>query len=110
MAKAGQIAVAQIVAKDNHKVRLPRRHANAMAAQLAEGIAGLDGLETVMPVETNAVFVRLPLTDAAALQQTHVFAVWDSRASIVRWMTAFDTSPDDVDAFVRRITEVVRKG
>lgn len=83
------------------------RHANAMAARLARGIAGSEGLETVMPVETNAVFVRLPLTDAAALQETHVFAVWDSRTSVVRWMTAFDTAPDDVDAFVRRITAVV---
>lgn len=85
------------------------RHANTMAARLAQGIAGVEGVETVMPVETNAVFARIALADAASLQATHVFAVWDSRASIVRWMTAFDTTSEEVDAFARRIAEVVRK-
>lgn len=85
------------------------RHANAMAARLAQAIAGIDRVETVMPVETNAVFARIALADAASLQASHVFAVWDSRASIVRWMTAFDTTPEEVDAFARRIAEVVRK-
>jgi threonine aldolase len=29
--------------------------------------------------------------------------VWDERESVVRWMTAFDTSAADVDAFLDSI-------
>ena len=83
------------------------RHANAMAARLATGLDGLEGVEIVMPVETNAVFARVAAEHAAELQRTHVFAVWDSQESIIRWMTSFDTTPDDVDGFVRRIRAVV---
>jgi threonine aldolase len=84
------------------------RHANAMAARLAQGLDGIKGVEIVMPVETNAVFARMSLTHAAELQRTHVFAVWDSRESIVRWMTSFDTTAEDVDGFVLRISAVVQ--
>lgn len=83
-------------------------HANAMAARLARALDGIKGIEIVMPVETNAVFARLSPTHVAELQRTHVFAVWDSHESIVRWMTSFDTTPDDVDAFARRISAVVQ--
>jgi threonine aldolase len=84
------------------------RHANAMAARLAEGLHGLAGVEIVMPVETNAVFARLSPNYTAELERTHVFSVWDSQESIVRWMTAFDTTPEEVDAFARRISDVLR--
>jgi threonine aldolase len=33
--------------------------------------------------------------------------VWDEEASIVRWMAAFDTTEDDVDAFAAAIAEIV---
>jgi threonine aldolase len=39
----------------------------------------------------------------AALQHDWFFHVWNERESIVRWMTAFDTMQDDVDAFVASI-------
>lgn len=85
------------------------RHANAMAARLARALDGIKVVEIVVPVETNAVFARMPPTRIAELQRTHVFAVWDPHESIVRWMTSFDTTPDGVDAFARRISAVVQK-
>ena len=36
------------------------RHANAMAGRLAEGMAGLSGVELSHPVATNQIFARLP--------------------------------------------------
>jgi threonine aldolase len=33
--------------------------------------------------------------------------VWDEQDSVVRWMTAFDTTESDVDAFVSAIRTTV---
>ena len=75
-------------------------HANAMARLLAQGAATVDGVEIVHPVQANAVFARLPQRQIEALQQDWTFHVWDESESVVRWMTAFDTTEADVDAFL----------
>jgi threonine aldolase len=78
-------------------------HANSMARRLADGASTVDGVEIVYPVQANAVFARLLPHHIAALQHDWTFHVWDERESVVRWMTAFDTSESDVDAFVADI-------
>jgi threonine aldolase len=81
-------------------------HANAMASRLAAGLTGIPGVEVVYPVEADAVFARLPPRQIAELQQSWMFHVWDEPGSVVRWMTAFDTQPADVDAFLADIAAV----
>ncbi|PKL78376.1 MAG: threonine aldolase [Candidatus Melainabacteria bacterium HGW-Melainabacteria-1] len=81
------------------------RHANAMAQYLAKAIVDIPGVELAFEVESNAVFVRLPTALIAPLQAHRYFYVWDERAAIARWMTAFDTQTDDIDDFV----EVLRQ-
>ena len=78
-------------------------HANAMARRLAEGVSEVDGVEIVHPVQANAVFARLHPQHIAALQRDWTFHVWDERGSVVRWMTAFDTTEADVDTFLADI-------
>jgi threonine aldolase len=39
----------------------------------------------------------------AELQEQYAFYVWDEHACEVRWMTSFDTTPDDVDDFVAAV-------
>jgi threonine aldolase len=75
-------------------------HANAMAARLASGLAAIPGIELAYPVQSDAVFARLNPGHIAELQRDWTFHVWDESASIVRWMTAFDTQESDVDAFL----------
>jgi len=75
-------------------------HANAMARRLAEGIHGVPGVRLRQPVESNAVFASLDPAHIARLQQDWQFYVWDTTAQVVRWMTAYDTTEADVDAFV----------
>jgi len=82
------------------------RHANAMAARLAAGLAEMRGVEVVHPVEADAVFARLDDRHIAELQREWTFHVWDEEASVVRWMTAFDTKESDVDEFLRGIAAV----
>jgi threonine aldolase len=60
-------------------------------------------VEIVHPVQANAVFARLQPRHVAALQSDWTFHVWDWRDPVVRWMTAFDTSESDVDAFLADI-------
>jgi threonine aldolase len=78
-------------------------HANAMAARLAAGLADVPGIEIVYPVQSDAVFARLSPGRIADLQRDWTFHVWDEETSVVRWMTAFDTQPGDVDAFLSDI-------
>jgi threonine aldolase len=78
-------------------------HANAMARRLAGGAADVDGVEMVYPVQANAVFARLQPRHIEALQRDWTFHVWNEGDSVVRWMTAFDTSADDVDTFLADI-------
>lgn len=77
------------------------RHANATAARLADGVR--DVVEIVQPVESNAVFARLPADAVPALQEVSPFYVWDEARGIVRWMTAWDTTGEDVDAFAAAV-------
>jgi threonine aldolase len=79
------------------------RQANAMAQRLADGITGVPGVTLWQPVESNAVFAVLDPAHIARLQQDWHFYVWDDSAHVVRWMTAFDTTEADVDAFVADI-------
>ena len=78
-------------------------HANAMAARLASGLTAIPDVDVVYPVQADAVFARLNPEHIADLQRDWTFHVWDESASIVRWMTAFDTRESDVDAFLNDI-------
>ncbi len=84
-------------------------HANAMARRLADGAAAVDGVELAYPVQANAVFARLHPRHIAALQRDWIFHVWDEQASVVRWMTAFDTTEADVDMFLAAIRDAASR-
>jgi len=74
------------------------RHANAMAARLAAGLAALPGARLAHPAEANEVFAVLPEPAIAALQaagaQCHR---WAGEAGLVRFVAAFDTPAADVE-------------
>ena len=80
-------------------------HANAMARRLEESVRSIAGVEVVRPVESNAVFARLSKVATARLQERFHFYVWDEATGEVRWMTAFDTTEADVDAFATAISK-----
>jgi threonine aldolase len=77
-----------------------------MAARLAAGLADIPGVDVVQPVESDVVFASLRPEHVAELQRDWTFYVWDESASVVRWMTAFDTAEGDVDAFLADISVV----
>ena len=79
------------------------RKSNAMARRLAEALNGIPGVRLDQPVESNGVFAALDPALIAPLQREWNFHVWDDHDHVVRWMAAFDTTEEDVDAFVAGI-------
>lgn len=91
------------------------RHANAMTqrlrAALDAGLAdgSLAGLTFSQPSPANAIFAVLPNDIADRIRARVRFYDWDRAHGEVRWMTAWDTTPEDVDNFVAVIGEELRR-
>ncbi len=85
-------------------------HANAMARRLEAAVRDLPGLEIQRPVQANAVFAVLPGSVTARLQDRFRFYTWDEATGEVRWMTTFDTTEADIDAFSQAIREELAVG
>ncbi|MFC4532347.1 threonine aldolase family protein [Sphaerisporangium dianthi] len=81
------------------------RNANAMAARLAAAVGGIPGVTVTRAVEANAVFAVLPREVADRVRKRFRFYTWNEATGEVRWMTAFDTTEADVDAFAAAIAE-----
>ncbi|WP_433254954.1 threonine aldolase family protein [Streptosporangium sp. CA-135522] len=81
------------------------RNANAMAQRLAAAVREIPGVEVPRPVQANAVFAILSPEVTERLQKRFRFYVWNQATGEVRWMTAFDTTEADVDAFAAAIAE-----
>lgn len=82
-------------------------HANAMAARLAEGAAAVPGVEIAQVRGANEVFARIPVEHVAPLQQVADFYEWDASPGVVRWVTSFDTTVEDVDGFVAALRAIL---
>ncbi|MEQ1734921.1 MAG: low specificity L-threonine aldolase [Rhodoglobus sp.] len=81
-------------------------HANAMASRLRGALerelssGSITGLAFTQATQANAVFATLPAGVADRLRESFRFYDWNPATGEVRWMTAFDTTPDDIDAFL----------
>ena len=86
-------------------------HANAMAARLRGALEELvaagdaPGLSFSQATQANAVFAVLPNAAADRIRERYRFYDWDRAKGEVRWMTAFDTTEADIDAFVEAVRE-----
>ena len=86
------------------------RHANAMTQRLRAALEAesLPGLAFSLPSPANAIFATLPNDVADRIRERVRFYDWDRARGEVRWMTAWDTTPEDVDHFVAAIGEELR--
>ena len=82
------------------------RHANKMAKLLGEELIK-SGIDIVQPVEVNAVFAKLPKRIIEPLQKEMFFYVWNEDTNVVRLMTAFDTTEDDIKKFVELVKKYI---
>lgn len=88
-------------------------HANAMAARLRAALEALHaegkapGLTFTRETQANAVFASVPPQVSVELQSRVRFYDWDTSIGEVRWMTAFDTREDEVDAFANLVSKAL---
>ncbi len=82
-------------------------HANAMARLLADRLRDLDDVvQLAYPVEANAVFPILPAPAIEPLERERHFYMWDLQRSVARWMTAWDTTAQDVHDFADAVWRI----
>ena len=96
---------AQFIALLEHDLWLENaRHSNRMAVKLAEGLQQIEGVQLLHPVQSNAVFARLPEGVADKARAQFAFYDWD-QSGTVRLMCSFDTQPAHVDTLL----DIIRK-
>jgi len=81
------------------------RAANAVAARLAEGLAALPGVQILMPVQANEVFVAMPPALVSRLRAAgYEFYDWPAPAGVtdpvVRLVAAYDMRLEDAEGFL----------
>ena len=81
-------------------------HANAMALRLYEALVDIESLQLVRPA-VNSLYPILDPVVKEALQNWSFFWDWDLSAHQVRWMTSWDTTPEDVDVFAQGVRHAV---
>ena len=81
-------------------------HSNRMAQLLYNEVSAL-GVKVMYPVQVNSVFVQLPAEVWHALQKEYFFYDWDEAQNVVRWMCSFDTTEDDIYAFVSALKRLL---
>jgi threonine aldolase len=82
-------------------------HSNAMAARLHAATCDVPGVELGAPPAVNSLFPCLPPAAIEPLRTWCFFWDWDVHRHQVRWMTAWDTTPDDVDRFASGVRAVL---
>jgi threonine aldolase len=103
---------AQLVAYLSNDLWLKNaRHANAMAARMAQGLKSVPGVRLLHPVDANEVFLAVPEKVAAGLEaQGFHFYRWQYRpltaGVTIRLVTSFATSASDVDEFLAAIAAI----
>ena len=80
-------------------------HANRMAMRLYEATHDVPGVVYDGPPAVNAVFPHLPPEVIEPLRKWCFFWDWNVATHQVRWMTAWDTTAGDVDAFAAGVRE-----
>src|SRR5262245_24363405 len=81
------------------------RHANAMAQRLWERIGGVEGVRQLAPVQSNGVFVELPVAVQARIRELGWRFYTFLGETGCRLMCAWDTTPATVDRFAADLAE-----
>jgi threonine aldolase len=91
---------------DNLFIELGAR-ANAAARRLYDATHHITSLRLTHPPDVNSLFPTLAEPGKSQLQDWSFFWDWDPAQQQVRWMTAWDIEPADVDAFVAGVKAVI---
>ncbi|MEY2445718.1 MAG: threonine aldolase, partial [Ilumatobacteraceae bacterium] len=82
-------------------------HSNSMGIKLWEATRAIPSVTLGDPPAVNSVFPCLPADSVVPLQEWCFFWDWDVTRSQVRWMTAWDTTIEDVEQFAAGIRHLL---
>jgi threonine aldolase len=81
-------------------------HANHLAQRLGKALEKYSQIKLVHPVESNAVFARLPKAWIESLLAHFFFYVWDEEENIVRWVCSWDSQEEDVERLISLLDQL----
>lgn len=82
-------------------------HANQMAALLHDLLSDIGEL-SLRPPAVNSLYPTIEPEPRRRLQQWSPFLDWDASNNQVRWMTSWDTTTEDIQAFAAGVRAVLR--
>jgi threonine aldolase len=85
------------------------KHSNTMAANLYDATSPIPGVEIATPPAVNSIFPCLPPGIARELREWCFFWDWDTSRNQVRWMTAWDTTDDDISTFAAGVRQALER-
>lgn len=75
------------------------QHSVSLAHQLYTKTKEIPQLHFPYPVESNAVFAKIPKSWLKPLREKFFFYVWDENECLCRWMTSWDSTQEDIQQF-----------
>jgi threonine aldolase len=82
-------------------------HSNSMATRLHALVADIEGVNVGNPPQVNSIFPTLPAQMIEPLREWCFFWDWDETIQQVRWMTAWDTTQDDIERFAAGVRALI---
>ena len=80
-------------------------HANAMAHKLYEALKQFPDIHFTQKVESNQLFLTMPRVKTARMLRSYFFYFWNEAADEIRLVTSFDTTEQDVEAFIAELKQ-----
>lgn len=84
-------------------------NANNMGQYLGKRLSEDFGIKLVDGMHTNIIFAYMEKDLIESLQEKFDFYLWDEGEGLVRLVTSFDTSKEDIDKFIDGISEIKNK-
>jgi threonine aldolase len=78
-------------------------HANEMAKYLAGQLSSFPEIRFTQKIESNSLFLIMPEEIIPRMQEKYFFYMWDEDINEIRLVCSWDTTKDDVDAFISHL-------
>jgi len=82
------------------------QHVTATAKDLSQRLEEFPEIRVEFPVQSNALFVRLPKPWTSPLREKFFFYVWDPEINLCRWMISFDWREETTERLISALREV----
>jgi threonine aldolase len=82
--------------------------ANAMAKYMKEKLVNL-GIEVTNDVAANIIFAKIPMEVIEEMQEFSYFYLWNEYLKESRFVMSFDITKEDVDIFMAKLEDVLKK-